>query len=151
MLLGVSAHLGCLKQWHCNQAQNWCSESIYLMFPWDSMAWFYCMTFKHNFLLKKKKKTLKSLPLVLASNRIFYNYFFIFYIHFEHHNFNLSNVLSSTKTLIFCTWLWCKSSVAVGNITTQPKQGRHAKPMRRLSIYIDYLYILSICLCMQHY
>jgi len=34
------------------RCKNWCSISIYFIFPWDSVFRFYLVTLKHNFLLK---------------------------------------------------------------------------------------------------
>ncbi len=37
---------------------------------------------------------------------------------------------------MFCTWLWHHRYAAAGDINTQPKQGRQARPMSRLGILL---------------
>jgi hypothetical protein len=48
-----------LKQWNGTiiRRNNWCSIGLCFIFPWDSVAGFYLVTFLHKFFLKKVKKT----------------------------------------------------------------------------------------------
>ena len=58
------------NQWRYNQVQNRGSIGIYLIFPYDSVVWFYLVTFK-----KQKIYTQITHELFLASNSIFYIFF----------------------------------------------------------------------------
>jgi hypothetical protein len=74
MLIG-SSHFGCYTSGTIIRCKNCCSIGIHLIFPKDSVVWFYLVTFKHIFLIKKKIYTQITHALFLAFNSIFYIFF----------------------------------------------------------------------------